>query len=61
MVQRKNLMFTLGETFCLRHLQSPCSPEVPEEKTHSSSGNYPSGKFYADMQVGIEKDEQNFL
>jgi len=34
---------------------------VPEEKTHSSSGNYPSGKFYADMQVGIEKDEQNSL
>jgi hypothetical protein len=30
-------------------------------KTHSPSGNNFNGKFYAVMQVGIEKDEQGFL
>ena len=54
-------MITLGETFCLRHFRSPCSLEVAEEIADSSSGNYLMGKFYADVQVGMEKKEQGFL
>jgi hypothetical protein len=34
---------------------------VPEDKAHPSSGNYQKGKFYADVQVDFEKDEQNDL
>jgi len=34
---------------------------MAEEIADSSSGNYLMGKFYADVQVGMEKKEQGFL
>jgi hypothetical protein len=34
---------------------------VAEEKANSSSGNYLRGKFHADMQVRMKKEEQGFL